>query len=315
MENHANRPEIKEALEKGSGRSLRFSNTIGKSMMYFALPIEENQRILAVMRTSIPAIAIDENLRNIYYKILFSVVIVAVCAAVISLVISRNISRPIEQMKETAQRFASGELEHRVPLPKQAELTELAQALNEMARQLQDRINTITKQRNEVEAILSSMIEGVLAVDVGGRIVSINKAAAKFLNANLSEAKGRTVEEVVRNVDFQEFIKDILNEKQPSLTEVVLSGQKDRIVGLNGATLSDRKGNKSGAVIVISDMTRMRRLEDVRRDFVANVSHELRTPITSIKGFAETLLEGAYKDPKKAERFLRAIQAFRQLNC
>jgi two-component system phosphate regulon sensor histidine kinase PhoR len=307
MENHGNRPEIKEALEKGSGRSLRFSNTLGKSMMYFAMPIKEDQRILAVMRTSIPAIAIDENLRYIYYKILLSVGIVAICAAAISLVISHNISRPIKQMKETAQRFASGELEHRVPLPKQAELTELAQALNEMARQLQERINTITKQRNEVEAILSSMIEGVLAVDVAGRIVSINKAAAKFLNVNLSQAKGRTAEELVLNADFQEFVKDTLNEEQPRQTEIVLPGQKDRIVGLNGATLTDSKGNKSGAVIVISDMTRIRRLEDVRRDFVANVSHELRTPITSIKGFAETLLEGAYKEPKKAERFLQII--------
>jgi len=307
MENHGGRPEFREALRKGIGRSLRFSSTLGKSMMYLALPIEEQGEVLAVMRTSIPATAIDENLRNIYNEIVLSVVIVAICAAVISLVISRKISRPIEQMKETAQRFASGELELRVPVPRQAELAELVQALNEMARQLQDRINTITRQRNEVEAILSSMIEGVLAVDAGGHIVSINRAAARFLNTDPTEARGRTVEEVVHNTDFLEFIQDILNEEQPSQTEVVLSGQKDRIVGLNGATLTDSKGDKSGAVVVISDMTRMRRLEDVRRDFVANVSHELRTPITSIKGFVETLLEGAFKEPEKAERFLQII--------
>jgi two-component system phosphate regulon sensor histidine kinase PhoR len=307
MENHGDRPEFIEALEKGIGRSLRFSNTLEKSMMYLALPIEEQGNILAVIRTSIPVTAVDENLRDIYNKIVLSVVIVAICAAGISLVISRKISRPIEQMKETAQRFASGLFELRVPIPKQKELADLAQALNEMARQLQDRINTITRQRNEVEAILSSMIEGVLAVDIGGRIVSINKAAAKFLSTDPTAAKGQTVKEVVSNTEFQEFIKDILNEEQPSQTEVVLSGQKDRIVRLNGATLTDSNGDKSGAVIVLSDMTRMRRLEDVRRDFVANVSHELRTPITSIKGFAETLLEGAIKEPQKAERFLQII--------
>ena len=307
MENHGHRPEFREALEKGLGRSLRFSNTLGKSMMYLALPIEEQGRTVAVVRTSIPATAIDENLKHIYTKIVLSVVIVAICAAGISLVISRKISRPIEQMKETAQRFASGQFDLRVPIPKQIELAELAQALNEMARQLQDRINIITQQRNEVEAILSSMIEGVLAVDVGNHIVSINRAAAKFLDTDPTKAKGRTIEEVVHNTDFQEFIQGILNEEGPRRTEVVLPGQKDRIVRLDGATLTDSKGNKSGAVVVISDMTRMRRLEDVRRDFVANVSHELRTPITSIKGFAETLLEGAFKEPEKAERFLQII--------
>jgi two-component system phosphate regulon sensor histidine kinase PhoR len=307
MENHSDRPEFKEALEKGMGRSLRFSHTLGKSMMYLALPIEEQGKVLAVIRTSIPATAIDENLKTIYHKIVLSVVIVAICAAGISLVISRKISRPINQMKETAQRFASGLFELRVPIPKQSELADLAQALNEMARQLQDRINTITRQRNEVEAILSSMIEGVLAVDVKGHIVSINKAAAKFMSTDPAEAKGRAVEDVVGNTEFQEFIQNILNEEQPSQTEVVLSGRKDRIIGLNGATLTDSNGDKSGAVVVLSDMTRMRRLEDVRRDFVANVSHELRTPITSIKGFAETLLEGAIKEPEKAERFLQII--------
>ncbi len=307
MENHGNRPEFREALEKGIGRSVRFSSTLGKSMMYLAVPIQEQGRILAVIRTSIPVTAVDENLKNIYHKIVLSVVIVAICAAGINLVISRKISRPIEQMKESAQRFACGQFELRVPIPKQIELAELAHALNEMARQLQDRINTITRQRNEVEAILSSMIEGVLAVDIKNRIVSINRAAAKFLDIDPTEAKDRTIEEVVHNPDFQEFIQGILNEKDAHQTEVVLPGPKDRIVRLDGATLTDNNGDKSGAVVVISDMTRMRRLEDVRRDFVANVSHELRTPITSIKGFAETLLEGAFKEPEKAERFLQII--------
>lgn len=306
MENHGDRPEFREALEQGIGRSLRPSDTLGTSMMYLALPIEEQGEKLAVIRTSIPVTAIDENLKNIYHKIVLSVAIVAICAAGISLVISRKISRPIEQMKETAKQFASGQF-NRVPIPKQVELAELAKALNEMARQLQDRINTITRQRNEVEAILSSMAEGVVAVDVNNRIMSINRAAAKFLNIDLKDAKGRTVEDVVHNTEFQAFIQDILNDEGSCQTEVVLPGQKDRIVGLNGTTLTDSNDDKSGAVIVISDMTRMRRLEDVRRDFVANVSHELRTPITSIKGFAETLLEGAFKEPEKAERFLLII--------
>jgi len=138
MDNHGDRLEIRKALEKGIGRSLRFSNTLKRSMMYLALPMQEQGRTLAVIRTSIPATGIYENLRTIYNKIILSVVIVAICAAGISLFISRRISRPIEQMKETAQRFASGQFELRVPIPKQIEPADLAQALNEMARQLQD---------------------------------------------------------------------------------------------------------------------------------------------------------------------------------
>mgnify|MGYP001594785804 CR=1 FL=1 len=307
MENHGDRPEFMDALNKGIGRSLRLSSTLGKRMMYLAVPIREQGQTLAVVRTSIPAVAMDESLRDIYNKIILSTVIVAAAAAAVSLAISRTISRPIEQMKETAQQFASGRLEHRVLVPKQTELAALGKALNEMAHQLQDRFETISRQRNELEAILSSMAEGVLAVDEQGHIVSINKAAVKFIGADPGRAQGRSIEEVIRNTDFQEFVHHVLNEERPSQTDITLSGQEDRIIRLDGARLRDSKGDRSGAVIVISDMTRMRRLEEVRRDFVANVSHELRTPITSIKGFAETLLDGASRKPEDAERFLQII--------
>jgi two-component system phosphate regulon sensor histidine kinase PhoR len=307
MENHGNRPEFKDAFEKEIGTSLRFSNTLGQSMMYLALPIKEQGKILAIVRTSVPVVAVNEKIRDLNNKIILSVIIVAICAAAITLVVSRRVSLPIEQMKETAQQFALGQLDQRVPLPKQAELNELAQALNEMAQQLQDRIQTITQQRNELKAILSSMVEGVVAVDSDGYIVNINEAAANFLSTDVAKAQGCSIEEVIRNTEFQEFIQGILNEEHGGQTDIVLSGREDRFVRLEGTNLTDSKGKKSGAVVVISDMTRMRRLEDVRRDFVANVSHELRTPITSIKGFVETLLEGAIKNPQQAERFLRII--------
>jgi two-component system phosphate regulon sensor histidine kinase PhoR len=307
MENHSNRPEFKDAFEEGIGKSVRFSHTLDQNMMYLAVPIKEQGKILAVVRTSVPVVAVNEKLYDLNNKIILSAIIVAICAAIATLIVSRRISQPIKQMKETAQRFALGQLELRVPLLKQGELTELAQALNEMAQQLQDRIQTITQQRNELKAILSSMVEGVVAIDSNGYIVNINEAAANFLNTDIAKAQGSSIEEVIRNTEFQEFIKGILNEEQSGQTDVVLSGREDRIVRLDGANLTDSKGGKSGAVIVISDMTRMRRLEDVRRDFVANVSHELRTPITSIKGFVETLLEGAIQNPQQAERFLRII--------
>lgn len=307
MENHSNRPEFKDAFEKGIGKSMRFSKTLGQRMMYLALPIREKGKVLAVVRTSVPVVAINEKLSDFNSKIILSAIVVAICAAAATLIVSRRISQPIQQMKETAQRFALGELERRVPIPKQAELTELARALNEMAQQLQDRIHTITQQRNELKAILSSMVEGVVAVDPNGHIVNINKAAANFLSTDIEKAQGCTIGEVIRNIEFLEFTQGILSEESSGQTDIVLSGREERIVRLDGANLTDSQGKKSGAVIVISDMTRMRRLEDVRRDFVANVSHELRTPITSIKGFVETLMAGDIKMPQEAERFLQII--------
>ncbi|HDZ69485.1 MAG TPA: HAMP domain-containing protein [Phycisphaerales bacterium] len=307
MENHADRPEFKQAIQKGSGRSLRFSNTLGTNMMYLALPVIEQNRILAVVRTSIPATAIDRQLKDIYKKIIWAGLVVAACAAVVSLIISRRISRPVEQMKETAKRFASGQLDLRVPIPETAELADLARALNEMARQLRDRINTITRQRNESEAILSSMAEGVLAVDGQGRIVSINKAAANFLSIDPAQAQQRNVEEVIRNVEIQQFIQKTLDSRQATEMDIFLPTEDGHFFRFLGASLADCGGSRCGAVIVLNDMTRIRRLEKVRRDFVANVSHELKTPITSIKGFVETLLDGAVNEPGQARHFLEII--------
>jgi two-component system phosphate regulon sensor histidine kinase PhoR len=206
-------------------------------------------------------------------------------------------------MKQIAQRFAKGELDLRVPEPSCVELSDLAKALNEMATQLHDRILTITQQRNELEAVLSSMIEGVIAVDGQGRIVSVNKTAATLLNIDAQQAQGRNVEEVVRNTELHEFINKTLAGRQPTEADLPLPTEGDRFFQLHGASLP----RSAGAVIVLNDMTRIRRLESLRRDFVANVSHELKTPVTSIQGFVEALLEGAMNDPKQAERFLKII--------
>jgi two-component system phosphate regulon sensor histidine kinase PhoR len=305
MENHANRPEIREVLVSGKarGQSLRPSPTLGINMMYVAVPLKRQDETVGVVRTAIHATAIDVALKNIRTKILWGGLAVAICIAGLSLAISRRISQPIVEMKQIAQRFAKGELDLRVPMPASVELSDLAKALNEMATQLHDRILTITQQRNELEAVLSSMIEGVIAVDGQGRIVSVNKTAATLLNIDAQQAQGRNVEEVVRNTELHEFINKTLAGRQPTEADLPLPTEGDRFFQLHGASLP----RSAGAVIVLNDMTRIRRLESLRRDFVANVSHELKTPVTSIQGFVEALLEGAMNDPKQAERFLKII--------
>ena len=307
MESHADRPEFQDALKRGSGNSLRFSETLGKKMMYLAIPIKQGGEVLAVVRTSVPVTAIDEALERIYKKLLWAGVIIAICAAMVSLAISKKISRPVEQMTEVAKHFASGKLDMRLSTPDAAELADLAKALNEMARQLDARINTITEERSQIQAILSSMIEGVLAVDSAGHIVSVNKAAADLLGIDAADSSGRNVEEVVRNPRLQQYIKNTLENKQSTETDVFVLNEGGRFLQLYGSSLTDSKGDRSGAVLVLHDITRTRQLEEVRRDFVANVSHELKTPVTSIKGFVETLLDGAVNEPEKAQRFLKII--------
>ncbi|MGA2324055.1 MAG: ATP-binding protein [Sedimentisphaerales bacterium] len=307
MENHADRPEFRQAMNGQTGMSVRFSDTLGKNMMYIALPLKEQEQAIAVVRGSLSVTAVDKALNDIYTKIVWGVVGVAICAAGVTLVVSRKITRPIEQMKDAAKRFAAGQLDHRVPVPDSEELAELAGALNETADRLKRTIETITNQKNQLEAILSSMAEGVIAVDLDGRVVSINKKAALLLEIDGNSATGHSIEEAIRNVDIQRFMRYTLMSSAPTEEDITLSAEQPVSLRARGTYLTDHQGNKSGAVIVLSDMTRMQRLENIRRDFVANVSHELRTPITSIKGFVETLLDGAINEPEQARRFLNII--------
>ncbi len=307
MTDHSDRPEFKTAMKEVSGMAVRFSGTLGKNMMYLAIPIRQDDKIIAVARNAVSVTMIDNELASLRRKILWAGIVIAACAAAISWALAKRLARPIEQMTETARGFAAGDFNRRLSIPDTTELAELTKTLNEMARQLADRIDIITKDKSETQAILSSMIEGVLAIDYDGHIVSINDAAAKLLKIDKTAAYGKTVEEVIRNPQFIEFVKNTLTEKQPAEADISLANNGGYFLHMQGSVLADSKGQKMGAVIVLHDITRIRQLEEVRRDFVANVSHELKTPITSIKGFVETLLGGGVKDPVQIQRFLNII--------
>ena len=307
MEDHSGRPEIQEALRTGRGSSVRFSPTLGRQMMYVAVALREQDAPVAVVRAAAPLTEIDYALHGVYVHMLWAGLAVAGATAVLSLLISRRISRPIAFIDQVAQRFAAGELEVRVPTPDSAELAALAVSLNKMAAQLGERITTITEQRNELDTILSSMAEGVLAIDNKGRIVSMNPAAAQLLGIDPLQAQNRHMEEVIRNVDLQEYVRQTLAGVPSAETDIFLPINGGRSFSLHGAGLTDARGRRSGAVVVLNDMTRIHRLEAVRRDFVANVSHELKTPVTSIQGFVEALMEGSVKDPVQIERYLSIV--------
>ena len=184
MENHADRPEIRIAFDGNIGNSTRFSHTLQQEMKYVAIPIRNNEQIIGVIRTSFPVTAINQTLRHFFLQVSLAGFVIAVLSAVVSLMISRSISRPLERLKEGAQLFACEKLDHRLDIPNTQEIGALAESMNQMAVQLDERIRTIQRQRKEHEAILSSMVEGVLAVDQEENIISINHAASLMFNVH-----------------------------------------------------------------------------------------------------------------------------------
>jgi two-component system, OmpR family, phosphate regulon sensor histidine kinase PhoR len=307
MDNHLDRTEIIQASAGKVGVATRYSRSVDKDMMYVAIPVKKVEERIGILRISIPLTSIEEAITRIQMKIAIGGLFIAVLAAIITLFVSRRLSRPLEEMKAGAQRFARGELGHRLLVHPTEEIGGLAEALNRMAAQMDERMKTVVRQRNELEAVLSSMSEGVIAVDSEEHIINLNQAAGRMIGFEPGKAVGRSVEETARNSDLQHFVKEALASQELVEKEIILYSGLERIFRTYGTSLQDGEGNRIGALIVLNDITHLRRLENIRRDFVANVSHEIRTPITAIKGFVETLREGVKIESKDAERFLEII--------
>jgi len=307
MDNHADRPEFQAAMQGRVGVSTRFSFTLGHNMMYVAVPWRPKDQPLGVVRAALPMQAIEGAIKALYFKVALGGLGVALLAAVLGFFIARRISGPLNDLQRGALRFARGDLDRKVPIPHTDELASLAEALNYMADQLQTQIQALSRRRKEQEAILSSMTEGVLALDAEGRLLTINSAGAEMLSIDPATTQNLPVQEVVQDPGLKWFINRTLSSPEPIEGEVELKDQGRRIYKAHGTSLRDPQGTSLGTLVVLHDITQLRQLENTRRDFVANVSHELKTPITSIKGFVETLLAGALKEPENAENFLRII--------
>ncbi|MFO8057590.1 MAG: ATP-binding protein [bacterium] len=315
MDNHADRPEIKEALDGRAGNITRYSHTLDKKMMYVAVPIKEQGSVIAAVRTSVPLASVADALLRFQGVVVIGGGVIAVIAALTSLMVSRRISRPLEELKKGAKRFSEGELDTRLPEDDLEEIGSLAHAMNEMAAELGERFRTITSQRNEQEAILGSMREGVIAISTDETIISLNQAARLMLGITSGDKRGRSLQEVVRDKELQSQAQRALSNGEEDLENIEIEPGNQRIIQAHATAVRDENHVLKGAVLVLNDVTQLRRLENMRRDFVANVTHELRTPITSIKGFVETLQGGALDSRADAERFLEIIhRQVEQLN-
>lgn len=312
MDNHADRPEVQAALRGETGRATRFSRTVGEKLTYVAVPLRRDGNVAGVVRTSFSVHALSDMIRAVYVRIALVGLAAAVLAGAVSLLVARRITQPLEALRQGAERFARGELKHRLPAAGAEEIRMLAQSLNHMAAELDQRLETIVRQDNEHQAVLSSMVEGVLAVDPQGAILSLNEACAEMLGVEASLARGRIVHEVIRHAGLLTFVEKALASPGAVEQDLEATGPGKHWLHVHGTVLHDGQQRKIGALIVLHDVTRIRHLEKIRRDFVANVSHELKTPITSIKGFVETLLHEQLEDKENSLRFLGII--LRQVN-
>ena len=308
MVNHSDRPEFVKAMTGETGVFTRYSDTLLEPMMYLAILLTEDGKPLGVLRTSVSISAIDKQLEIIQKRTTFGVMIIALLAVFASILFARYISRPLEKIREGAGRFAKGDLSYRLPVFDSAETETLARTMNDMAANLDERMQTIIHQRNELEAVLSSMTEGVIAVNPDENIISVNQTAARMFHKQPSELLNRSIQETIRNPDFQRFVRISLLDENPHEEDIFFHTKGENLLNTRSAPLKNAGGERIGILIILNDVTRLRHLENMRRDFAANVSHEIKTPLTAIKGFTETLRAGALNNTEEAARFVEIIE-------
>ena len=304
LENHGNRPEILEAWKGGSGRSERYSQTAGRDLVYAAVltTLPDGRRV--VVRTSSPVAGVEQALRSLFVRVGLAAAAVALVAVGAAWVVSLRLSRSLETLREVAESYAAGDLGRRVPQAGYEEIDAVGGALERMARQLDERLRTIGAQSHEQQAVLSSMSEAVIAVDADGTVLSLNGAAVALLGASGRKVESQPLQAVLRDARIEALVERVLATGETAEEETILRDGSDRRLQVRGSVLRDAASQPIGVVLVFNDVTRLRRLEQVRQEFVANVSHELRTPVTSVKGFLETLRDGALDDRERAEHFL-----------
>ena len=309
MNDHSERPEVVASLTEDYGRSTRFSDTLRTRMRYVARRVARDGEHLGWVRASRSLGAIDERTAALRDMVISAALLAVLVSLLLALYISRRLTRPLRSLTSAVVAIARGDYERRVPADASDEIGRLAGAFNRMAEQLRERVATISRDRRELRAMLAGMQEGVLAMDREERVVLMNVAAGRILDADPESDVGRQVWEVTRLREVGEALTSAVRQGRPEEREVRLTGApRDRFLQLHAAPIGTRDGPAQGAVLVLHDITDLRYLEKIRRDFVANVSHELKTPLAAIRGFTETILEDEAMDPETRRKFLERVR-------
>ena len=328
MENHRGinkREEIEVAIKKGIGSSQRYSTTINEHMLYVAI-LASVEGSHFIIRTSESMLSLNTSINKVRQRIVLITIIILIVIIPAVIITSRFITRPLFLIGKAAKKISKGDMFDPIPISQKSffsgteEISSITVALNEMAKELDKKIATITREKNEQKNILNyiniiqySMSEGLIAIDLENKFSTINKAASSYLNIDRKKDIGKPYDKKIKNKAIKKIIKSILKKQRPITKEIRIGRMKKMFFIVNGKVLKDQKSKPVGCLIVMTDVTRLKQLEAMRRVFVANVSHELKTPITSIGGYIETA-QGDIPLETKNEFLEKAIKQNNRLN-
>jgi len=301
MENHANRPEIMDALATGVGESTRYSTTLGQKMMYVAVPIAYQDEILGVARVSLPLTAVESLVRRVTVSIITATAVATLLVILAAWVIARTTTRPIRRLTVASKRIASGELGEKITIEVKDEVGELTHAFNEMSAKIKELVGTISEDRTSLATILDNMTDAVIMIDGEGNISLANRAAEKLFN--VKEAENMPLIEVARDHEVDELLKLCLRTAKMQAVQYESSISKRYLQAIAIPIVH------SGVLLLFQDLTDLRNLQTMRRELIGNISHEFRTPLAGIKAMVETLGGGAIDDKEAARDFLARIDS------
>jgi two-component system phosphate regulon sensor histidine kinase PhoR len=305
MENHASRPEVRAALTTGRGSTIRHSSTLGVDMLYVAVATKQNGAATGVVRVALPLRALAAAEARMRIRLIAAAIAAAILSLLISSAFSRRSLAAIRRLSRAASSLAAGDLDARVPSRGRDEIASLAATFNEMANRLRLMVRELRQEKQKVETIFARMGEAIIVTDSAGRITLCNPAFERVFGVPCEKAHGLTVADATKSSPLDQAFRAALEGAQQT-AEVRVLFPTQRVLE---ATVTGMTGGQTlGAVGILHDVTQLRRLEVVRREFVANASHELQAPITAIKAMTETLLAGGREDPGLTERFLHDLE-------
>lgn len=307
VENHKSRPEIQQALSTGHGGDIRPSHTTGERTMYRAVLLHQPPDAAPIaVRVGLPMVIIDREISELKQHLFLALGVAFLVALTLSVWLAHSITRPLSDIASAARRLTAGHQTIPIRTTAQDEVGLLATTLNDMADQLHTKIDELSEDRAQLLAVLTSMVEGVMVLDYRGHVLQINPALERMFGISRVEARARPCAELFRHQQLNDLVTTILRSRVPGEDEIVLP-LTGRCLQIEASPAGGERESEACIVLVFHDITELRRLEKIRKDFVANVSHELRTPLTSIKGYVEALLDGAKDDPVASAKFLEII--------
>ncbi|MDQ0916814.1 two-component system histidine kinase PnpS [Paenibacillus sp. V4I5] len=308
MDNHLNRPEIASAAANGVGYITRYSDTLKENRLYAAIPVKnEAQEITGFLRISMSLEQVGKSIRSLWYFLISGLIILFLIAGIVSYRIAKGITHPIEKMTKVAQQITNMNYQSRVPAYSNDEVGQLGQAINRMSESLQQQMARIQENERRLQGVMENMMSGIMMIDREERIMLLNPSAEYILGFSSQELLGKKYNEAKQQYEFTKLIQECIETQDSIRDEMVFYYPAERILDIHLSPIAHEDEEWSGVLIVIHDITAVRRLERMRSEFVANVSHELKTPIAAVKGFAETLLAGALNDKETAVSFLQII--------